>query len=227
MDILWVKHARSCLRLGQHDAHAVAGLGELWVNRFVLATGQPLPVYPDERTSSNRPGCSGSCHFLTHAPQQEKLFDNLVCLREQRGWHGKPEKPTLIVRAHPRRRGCGKTTRRAKFRLTCRANQRYQLAPSFPGKRGGRASSRTREGMRWTRGASARNGVAGRVSRERSTGAQDERRSQRTAKPCGPDTRCWCQAVGGAIDPTGFDPHQAGSDGDKTNSSPGRARHKP
>jgi hypothetical protein len=101
MDMLWVKHARSCLRLGQHDAHAVAGLGELWVNRFVLATGQPLPVYPDERTSSDRPGCSGSCHFLTHAPQQEKLFDNLVCLREQRGWHGKPEKPTLIVRAHP------------------------------------------------------------------------------------------------------------------------------
>src|ERR1700682_1666665 len=36
------------------------------------------------------------------------------------------------------------------FRLSRRANQRYQLAPSFPGKRGGRASSRTREGMRWT-----------------------------------------------------------------------------
>ena len=27
-------------------------------------------------------------------------------------------------------------------------------------------------------------------------GAQDERRFERTAKPCGPDTRCWCQ-VGG------------------------------
>src|SRR5258705_9298331 len=51
--------------------------------------------------------------------------------------------------------------------------------------------------------ASARNGVAGRVSRERSTGAQDGRRFQRTAKPCGPDTRCWCQAVGGDLDPTG------------------------
>src|ERR1700692_979718 len=37
------------------------------------------------------------------------------------------------------------------FRLARRANQRYQLAPSFPGKRGVSRSSRTREGMRWTR----------------------------------------------------------------------------
>ncbi|SIO15977.1 hypothetical protein SAMN05443247_02445 [Bradyrhizobium erythrophlei] len=37
------------------------------------------------------------------------------------------------------------------FRLLRRANQRYQLAPSFPGKRGVSRSSRTREGMRWTR----------------------------------------------------------------------------
>jgi len=27
----------------------------------------------------------------------------------------------------------------------------------------------------------------------------------RTAKPCGPDTRCWCQAVGGKSIPTGDD----------------------
>jgi hypothetical protein len=37
------------------------------------------------------------------------------------------------------------------FRFPRRANQRYQLAPSFPGKRGVSRSSRTREGMRWTR----------------------------------------------------------------------------
>jgi hypothetical protein len=49
----------------------------------------------------------------------------------------------------------------------------------------------------------------------------------RTAKPCGPDTRCWCQAVGGEFDPTGSISHQAGSDGDKTNSSPRRVRYKP
>jgi len=45
---------------------------------------------------------------------------------------------------------------------------------------------------------------AGLSTRERSSGAQDERRMLRTAKPCGPGTRCWCQACGGDIDPTGF-----------------------
>jgi hypothetical protein len=69
--------------------------------------------------------------------------------------------------------------------------------------------------------ASARKVIAGRVSRERAAGALDERRLLRTAKPCGPDTRCWCQAVGGDLDPTGSISHQAGGDGDKTNSSPG------
>ena len=37
------------------------------------------------------------------------------------------------------------------FRFRRRANQFYQLAPSHPGKRGGSRSSRTRDGMRWTR----------------------------------------------------------------------------
>ena len=43
---------------------------------------------------------------------------------------------------------------------------------------------------------------AGRVIRER---AHRARRTalKRTAKPCGPDTRGWCQAVGGDFDPTG------------------------
>jgi hypothetical protein len=112
------------------------------------------------------------------------------------------------------------------FRLTCRANQFYQFAPSFPDKRGVSRSSRTREGMRWT------------LKRRRETVSQGEslvsdqparRRTapKRTAKPCGPGIRCWCQAAGGEIDPTGSHSHQAGSDGGKTNSSPGRSRHKP
>jgi hypothetical protein len=50
---------------------------------------------------------------------------------------------------------------------------------------------------------------------------------KRTAKPCGSGTRGWCQAAGGEFDPTGSIRHQAGSDGGKRNSSPGRARHKP
>ena len=42
------------------------------------------------------------------------------------------------------------------FRFRRRANQFYQLAPSFPGKRGVSRSSRTRDGMRWTRQRRAR-----------------------------------------------------------------------
>ena len=47
------------------------------------------------------------------------------------------------------------------FRFRCRANQFYQLAPSFPGKRGASRSSRTRDGMRWTRQCWRANEVVG------------------------------------------------------------------
>jgi hypothetical protein len=115
-----------------------------------------------------------------------------------------------------KRRGCGKITRRAEFRLTCRANQRYQLAPSFPGKRGVSRSSRTREGMRWTRqrrrvcvrrASSLVSGQqrAGRTAPKPGEASLGEDGLLRTAKPCGPGTRCWCQVAGGEIDPTGFD----------------------
>ena len=47
-------------------------------------------------------------------------------------------------------------------------------------------------------------------------------------KPCGPGTRCWCQVGGGFACPTGLTQNrQSADDGDKTNSSPGRARRKP
>jgi hypothetical protein len=51
---------------------------------------------------------------------------------------------------------------------------------------------------------------------------------ERTAKPCGPDTRCWCQVGGGELRPDRVEQHlQSADDGDKTNSSPRRAWHKP
>ena len=50
----------------------------------------------------------------------------------------------------------------------------------------------------------------------------------RTAKPCGPGTRCWCQVGGGFGKPDrARQDRQFADDGDKTNSSPGRARNKP
>ena len=43
-----------------------------------------LPVHPDQRTSSDRPGMSQTCHQETHAPQQTaSLFDHLVGAAKQ------------------------------------------------------------------------------------------------------------------------------------------------
>src|SRR5882762_8394460 len=65
-------------------------------------------------------------------------------------------------------------------------------------------SSRTRGGMRWTRQRRACDVIAGRglVSDQRHA---DERRYSRTAKPCGPGTRCWCQVSGGESARPGLD----------------------
>jgi hypothetical protein len=41
-----------------------------WVNRVTLTVGRPLPVYPDQRTSSDRPGVSGWCQEETPALQK-------------------------------------------------------------------------------------------------------------------------------------------------------------
>jgi hypothetical protein len=68
--------------------------------------------------------------------------------------------------------------------------------------RGGSRSSRTRGGMRWTRQRQAREVVRRAVIRERARRA-GRTALKRTAKPCGPDTRGWCQAAGGEFDPTG------------------------
>ena len=45
--------------------------------------------------------------------------------------------------------------------------------------------------------------IAGRVSRERSARAR-RTAHLRTAKPCGPGTRGWCQIGGGCLSPTGL-----------------------
>ena len=67
------------------------------------------------------------------------------------------------------------------FRFRRRANQFYQLAPSFPGKRGASRSSRTRDGMRWTRQRWRAGLFAGRSSVSEQQRA-DERRFNAFAK---------------------------------------------
>src|SRR5450631_1247124 len=74
-----------------------------------------------------------------------------------------------------------------RFRFPRRANHLYKFAPSRPTQRGVSRSSRTRDGVRWTRQRFARDGIAGRVSAcERST-ARGRGMLLRTAKSCGPD----------------------------------------
>jgi hypothetical protein len=38
---------------------------QLWVIRVTLTVGRPLPLYLDERTSSDGPGMSGWCQWAT------------------------------------------------------------------------------------------------------------------------------------------------------------------
>jgi hypothetical protein len=76
------------------------------------------------------------------------------------------------------------------------------------------------------RGSVAREtGSQGGFSRERSANARRRAMLKRTAKACGPGTRCWCQ-VGEGLSKAqpGAEDHQFAGDGGKTNSSPGRSR---
>src|SRR5450631_3696623 len=73
------------------------------------------------------------------------------------------------------------------FRFTRRANHLYKFAPSRPTQRGVSRSSRTRDGVRWTRQRFARDGIAGRVSTCERSIARGRGMLLRTAKSCGPD----------------------------------------
>ena len=114
-------------------------------------------------------------------------------------------------------------------------------------------SSFSRAGLRWTRQRRAREARAGRVvpvspqascrraalqgsSRLQVSGSVDRARKTaakwravRTAKPCGPDRRCYGQAFAeAALASTGAVPVTSAKVTEaRTNSAPGRARHKP
>ena len=132
---------------------------------------------------------------------------------------------------------------RKKFSLNPSGKSALSLATVPPGKGALRGSSRTRVGMRWTRQRRARGLLAGR-SAVSDSGAQDERRVSGEARTKARRSR-WRRRVAYGKTVWSRHPllvpscrwrrrsdrirssHQAGSDGDKTNSSPGRTRHKP
>ena len=128
------------------------------------------------------------------------------------------------------------------FKLICPVQSRLQkysasrltqitpTTPAIPSRKRGVGHRHERwDGMRWTRQHRARKRGCRVVLRncERLTACR-RTTLMRTVKPCGPGTRCWCQVGGGFASPTGFwQNRQSADDGDKTNSSPGRARSKP
>ena len=79
-----------------------------------------------------------------------------------------------------------------------------QAVPSR--QRGVSRSSRTRGGMRWTRQRRAWKGIAGWASACERSPSRRRPAQARTAKSCGPGTRCWCQVGGGDVGPTGLRP---------------------
>src|SRR4029077_18612681 len=87
------------------------------------------------------------------------------------------------------------------FRLCRRANQRFDSARLT--REEGRVAIVTKRGLRCGgRGSAGAQGNrrAG-VSRERYPSRMTAA-PKRTAKSCGPDTRCWCQVGGGDVSPT-------------------------
>ena len=115
--------------------------------------------------------------------------------------------PSHSGRSHSAMSGKSAKTCQARFAkiilLPCRANHLYRLAPSRPSE--GRIAIVTYVGRDAVdAAASSRAGIAGRVARPVSDRTARGRTAQlRTAKPCGPGTRCWCQAGGGFSSPTG------------------------
>jgi hypothetical protein len=63
--------------------HFAGLLSPQWVNRDVLRVVGPLPVYPEKRTSSDRPGWPGSCHER----KSLALFDHFIRERRQGRWN--------------------------------------------------------------------------------------------------------------------------------------------
>ena len=106
---------------------------------------------------------------------------------------------------------------RKNFSLNAPPKSNLQLPPSCPEKRGVGHRHERWDGLRWTRQRRARGVFAGRFFRERTWRARRTAlkrfsrqffpaacgpveaygsRKLRTAKACGPGTRCWCQADG-------------------------------
>jgi hypothetical protein len=104
--------------------------------------------------------------------------------------------------------GCDRLARRAKFRFTETPNQWLKFGRPVPARgavarrheRGMGCGGRESVGAQW-RSQGGLNLVSDLQARRRTT-------FERTAKPCGPDTRCWCQVGGDRLQPDRVEPSQ-------------------
>jgi hypothetical protein len=68
----------------------------LWVNRVVLATSQPLPVQPDQRTSADLSGMSQKCQEATSITDGGSVSgDRKLKKSTPRLAPGRPQPPTM------------------------------------------------------------------------------------------------------------------------------------
>ena len=76
-------------RPGASRSVAMRPSSETLRNRVTLTVRRSLPVYPDQRTSSNRPGMSGWCQQRTYR-RPASLSSSRSCLAEMRSAEPKP-----------------------------------------------------------------------------------------------------------------------------------------
>jgi hypothetical protein len=213
----------------------------LWVKSAVLSLCQPLPVYPHQRTSSDRCGWSGW--------RKKKDRENRKCsmAKRQSTLHAS-QTTTENCPAGKSPKTCPAPSTKI-FRLTRRANHLYKLAPSHPKRGGSRvvtnarwdAMDATASGAQWDRRAGLP--VSDRTARGRTTLLTVFARTRRAARGAarslawtvadGEVVWSWrpdagVKSCGDASGPTGFETcHQSGRRRWQTSRSPGRARSKP
>ena len=177
------------------------------------------------RVSAARPGtaCEKRSRISLRSCGLRLVLCELICSSRKRNLRQQPatnQPDGQITKTCP--------VPRAKiFRFSSDPNQ--WLFPCRPVSTRGadRASSRTRDGMRWTQAASGAKRVRRAGFPVSGHGAQDDRRcSVRQNRVVLAPVAGVKLPVANLIQPDRLS-HQAGSDGGKRNSSPGRARHKP
>jgi hypothetical protein len=213
----------------------------IWVKSVVLSLCQPLPVYPHQRTSSDRCGWSGW--------RKKKDRENRKCnIAKRQSTFPASQTTTENCPAGKSPKTCPAPLTKI-FRLTRRANHLYKLAPSHPRK--GRIASRHERAVGCDgrdsvgRAGDRRAGlpVSDRTVRGRTTLptvlARTRRAARRSARSLawavadGEVVWSWrpdagVKSCGDPSGPTGFEMYrQSARRRWQTSRSPGRARSKP